>query len=432
MTTAPAALTHLPRARGLLFVAASFAVIAGVYLKRAPADWGKVYIPAAQRLAAGEELFTLGYVYPPAFAWLILPLAKLPRLAEHLVWALVNAVSLGLLVATAWQMSGVNRLRGWRAAAAAGLAAAIAGPFLLDAVTNQQNDLVVIALVLGGCALAQRQAHLGGACLLGLAAGIKCTPLLWAPYLLWRRRFAAAGVLLGVAAGVNLVADWTHPPAAPSPRLVRWAQQLVLPKVGREDPGVWASGIQFNHSLAGLCNRLLTCRYERHGRQVVAVARPDRASGEALKAAVRGLGVALLAAAAAAGWWARKGSARSARQADKYEHGLVVCLMLLLSPMSSKPHFGILILPILLLARRAVLGADPLAIACLGTALGCAALSCMDLAGPRLYAWATWHGSVMGVCLALFAGGVAGLLRRPAHLPAGGGYALAMAFSAAS
>ena len=36
--------------RAFLFVAA-FAVIAALYLTRAPADWAKVYMPAARRLA---------------------------------------------------------------------------------------------------------------------------------------------------------------------------------------------------------------------------------------------------------------------------------------------------------------------------------------------------------------------------------------------
>lgn len=419
MSTALIAPPRPAALRSLVAVAGAFAVIAAMYLLRAPADWGKVYLPAARRLAGGQELFTVGYLYPPAFAWLILPLTKLPPIAELLARSLLNALSLCLILALAWRVSGADRLAGRRERTLAALAAAgLAGPFLMDALTNQQNDLVVIALVLGGCALLRRQAPLRAACLLGLAAGIKCTPLLWAPYLLWRRRVLAALLLIGVAVGINLLPDWTHPPEGTGPRVLWWGRHCVLATVRDREPGVWGSAIEFNHSLAGVCNRLLIGRRKGGGETGAADPSSGRVSPEALRHIVRGLGLALLAAAAAASWRARSRAGVSPREVERYEFGLVVCLMVLLSPMSSKPHFGVLVLPVLALARRAVSRRDPLTVAYLALAGCAAALSNKDLTGTALYDWTLWHGSVGLVSLALFAGCLAALLRAPAP-PAG-------------
>src|SRR5438874_1333 len=78
-----------------------------------------------------------------------------------------------------------------------GLACAL--PYVLSVMDHQQTDLLIAALLIGGCLALQRARALSAATLFGLAAGMKCTPLLWAPYLAWRGRWKAAAWLVAVA-----------------------------------------------------------------------------------------------------------------------------------------------------------------------------------------------------------------------------------------
>src|SRR5207237_4538765 len=105
-----------------------------------------------------------------------------------------NGLAWLVLFAGAWRLSGG---RGLPAAGSPGradcvafwLAAALCG-FVFDVITNQQTDLYVAALVVGGCGLLTRGRAVVAGGLFGLAAALKCTPLLFAPYLVWKRQVA--------------------------------------------------------------------------------------------------------------------------------------------------------------------------------------------------------------------------------------------------
>src|SRR5262249_24760617 len=114
----------------------------------------------------------------------------------------------------AWRLAGGGRLQG-APASASEHAAAILGTlcaltYIHNCLAHQQTDLLIGALLLGGCLLFSRAHTLAAASCWGVAAAMKCTPLLFAPYLLWRRRPAAAVWLVIVAAGVNLLPELVH------------------------------------------------------------------------------------------------------------------------------------------------------------------------------------------------------------------------------
>jgi len=379
---------------------------------RGQSDWELVYLPAAERLTRGEELLQASFVYPPVNAYFGLPFLGLSSNAARVAWLAVNVAALAVLVAVAWRVAGGGRLQGPVPAsrtehAIFGLGLACGIYFALDAITNQQSDLVVAALVVVGCWALVGGRAVRAAVLFGVAAGVKCTPLLFAPYLAWRGRWLAAAVVPLVAVGINLLPDWTHPPALPTevPRLVHWAKTYLVPMADKNhDAGTWASSIAFNHSLAGLSNRLLVHERPEPG-QVRIDVRPDRVDPATLKRIVLGTGLALLGVALLASWrGARAASANPALTSLALECSLVLLLMLFLSPQSSKPHFCTLLLPGFCLARAAVVGRRRDLAAFLAAAIACGLASNKDLVGRSAYDFVMWFGSVTATAGFLFVG----------------------------
>src|SRR5437764_38405 len=68
----------------------------------------------------------------------------------------------------------------------------------------------------------------------GLAAAMKCTALLWVPYLVWRGRPAAAAWVMVVALGVNLLPDAVSTPPSGRPWLGEYAVRYLRPLASSE------------------------------------------------------------------------------------------------------------------------------------------------------------------------------------------------------
>jgi hypothetical protein len=390
-----------------------FAVFSVFFCTRKLSDWDQVYLPAAARLAKGDDIFRDGFVYPPINAWLALPFVDLPHVANRFLFLAVCAIGLVVLVRCGWQLAGGGRLQGEPAVPrhehlifGMGLLCGIF--FAFDSLTNQQNDLVVAALVLAACsALAGRRDRLSGV-LFGLAAGIKCTPLLWAAYLAWRRRWLAAVLVPTVAVAINLVPDMTHPASPGQPRLAIWAKQYLLPMThARHDLGTWAAAIQFNHSLAGASNRWLNYETAVEQGELRFVPSADRPSPSTLKIiGFGGMSLFVLAALLCARKAARPNELRAVGppSAQALEFSLVLILMLLLSPHSSKPHFCTLLLPGFCLARAALLWPDRKLLVLVLLAAALTTVIHKDLVGRTLHLWFMWHGVPTLAAVLLFIG----------------------------
>src|SRR5258708_3991017 len=84
------------------------AIVAGVLLVpllRRDQDWVTVYMPAAERLASGEDVFSQDFVYPPINALLPLPFLDLPRIPVKLAWFAINIAALGFVIRGAWKLA---------------------------------------------------------------------------------------------------------------------------------------------------------------------------------------------------------------------------------------------------------------------------------------------------------------------------------------
>jgi hypothetical protein len=131
----------------------------------------------------------------------------------------------------------------------------------------------------------------------------------------------------------------------------------VRPGHTASEPGAWHAASILNQSLSGTLHRLLTPSPADPSSFVVDVAVID--AGPGLRTAVTLLASLLVLALIAAAAWPRANPrvAPDAGAERRFgEAGAVLCGMVLLSPMSSKSHFCVLLVPIAFCALRLLSG----------------------------------------------------------------------------
>jgi hypothetical protein len=385
-------------------------VFAGVFLSNPQGEWHECYVRAAQRMQVGETIHRFerrAYSYPPAMAMFTMPLANLPPRVAIFAWYAVSMAATATALVMAWRLAGGGALVGlpnyWLAVLGLGLF--LSFRFLIITLVHQQFDMLIAALVFAGIYLQSKNYELSGACLLGAAAAMKCTPLLFVPYLLWRGRPRAALLMSAVAVGLNFLPDALWPQTSGQSYAVDWAENF-LGLVGRFGPGSWLSDFLKNQSIAGFFNRLLRAGLPIWPEHVTNDMSP---LGEALSPwLVYGSGLLLLAGTC---WhFGKPGRLDALPKNDarmSYEAGAIVCLMLLLSPMSSMTHYAVLLLPCLLIARMMMEGNSTeghsarLRWLLAGLVL-CGPLASKDLLGKSLGNWTlAWGVPTWFVLLAL-------------------------------
>lgn len=233
----------------------------------------------------------------------------------------------------------------------------LASRYLMAPLENQQFDVVIAACLLAGCLALARGNDAWAACWLGAGAAMKCTPLLFAPYLVWRGKARAAAIMLLVAAGINCLPDLVWPQPGGGSYLGDWFGVFLL-KAGRSAPGVWDSDIILNQSLAGLINRFVQSGVPLSAAQLPSALTPLLPGTMLLMRVLFYIasGTLLAATLCAFGRPGRSQDDQLFREQVAVESAAVFCLMLLLSPMSSKAHYIVLVLPCLQVARAVVEG----------------------------------------------------------------------------
>ncbi len=342
----------------LLAIAAFAAGMAGT-LKKDTSEL-PVYVLGAERMLGGEEIYHptefKPFTYPPFFGTVFVPLTWVTgEVAQRIVFYCLNV---GLLVLTLWairrailpqlrEKAGAREWLVWL------LVALVAARHVAAVFQNQSHDLVIVALVaLGATAMTlRREVGLGGVVgglTTGLAAACKATPLLFLPLFLGQLRVVSALAMLVAAVGATLLPDLITPRDDGSLWVTAWYDTLVSKQgLGRPaDAGdAWHEWNSLNQNLAGTLYRLSTPVADESDLVFdVSLWNPSREVLRAVTAAGQLLILALLAFAAWPG--------RSRGLDDKSlgwrrfgEASMVACAMLLLSPMSSKSHFGLLLLP---------------------------------------------------------------------------------------
>jgi len=362
-----------------------------------------VYYHAAREILAGRDPYqhSLGdwtpYIYPPLLAELIVPLAILPLPVAAYVWFLVSA---GSVCFAAWFSAGLaydkrgleltnqNNLGSntWRAAIAA-CAVLLVFRFVLDTFALGQVNAVVAVLAVAHVLLYARDRKALSAIVLMLAVSIKLTPALLLLYHVakLRLRFAVACASLIVAVtalsflpfGVR-AADVFHE---------FWSRTV------RNEQG-YDFAYSGNQSLRGAVARLSA---REPGDESPQNEDGSRKPAEPMSMLIS---IGLLAAAVFAAVRARGELAAAAP---------FFCGIVLLSPLSWKAHYVILILPAAyLLSLASKRGrARLLALSVLAVAFVLFNLTSPRVIGLEAAEWADAHSLVFGGALLMFVGCVA-------------------------
>ena len=390
------------------------AILSVPFVKRSDSEWEYVYVKAAQHLRAGQDIYEpeIANAYPPFATLTALPFTYLSPAAQRGLWLVINIGCLVCMLRGAWRLAGGDRLEGPVMAPVAEHAAVFLGMlcglfYLQNSLAHHQTDVVLGALLIGGClALSWERSLLAATCF-GLAAAVKCTPLLWVPYLLWRRRPVAAGWLLVVALGVNLLPDLVHPPASGQLWLTEYVNRYLLP-LSQPDHyvGTWGSALVYNQSLSGAAQRWFVTTWEWAATDCVVGPRAQPLGPQALRILLTAteLILVLLTLSICRRPFQRLPQGNESVGRPALEYSVILMLMLLFSPMSSKAHFGVLILPGCCIARAIFRDKRYRLVPMLLGALVLAFLTNKGLLGERLYTLSLWLGLVTWETLLLLAG----------------------------
>ena len=238
----------------------------------------------------------LPFTYPPFATVVLVPLAVLPLGLAAALWAAASTAALAAVVALVRRELG-RPAPGWLAAALTAAALAVE-PVWQNLTFGQINVLLMLAVLVD---LLRPDRRWSGV-LLGVAAGIKLTPLVFVALLLLVGRRTAAGRAVLTFAGTVALGLAAMPAAAPA----YWTHRLL------DGSRVGPPALAHNQSVYGALTRLLDGRPPTLLWLAVAVP----------------LGLAALLAGAR--WW---------RHDRVLGTGLAALAMLLLSPVSWSHHW---------------------------------------------------------------------------------------------
>lgn len=348
----------------------------------------------------------LAFTYPPPFALLMIPFVPLPIWARDVLWYLLTWGALAVV----WRGCESLAFRACKGvwtehelATFRVLSGLLSLKFILAVLENQAYDLLALAFIVAGlCAIAN--GRVAGAAALALAAAIKATPLIFLPWLVITRRYMAAAVFVLVLALVSLLPDLLFAPAnAAHGHLVTWASDVAGASLRNQSgPGnlaFWSGSNLLNHSLRGAVARII-----------------DERADPALFKSV--LYATWLVFAAALGGLLLKSPKRD--DFTGVDASLLLIGMLMLSPMTSRSHYVVLVLPFMVLTAVAI--RDDRARRYLAPILSAGfvltTLSSNDLVGQRITDWSYFYSLMPLGTLVLMAGLGACICAQPAASPA--------------
>lgn len=293
----------------------------------------ETYPQAAACLWHGQVLQVCdpGFTYPPFFALVMVAFVPMPLWLRDLVWYGVTlAATLGV-----FKLSEQIAVKSLAAALTRTelfwlrlFALLLSAKLVLAVFENQAYDALVLVVVLLGLAALGEERPVAAGAGLALAAALKATPLVFLPYLLWKRHFAAAAAFGLVYALASLLPDLLFAPAGGPGYLSTWLGEVAGPSLGINPAGAplafWDGANILNHSLRGAISLNVD---ETHHRTLFEAA---LASADGCLMVVVGTLLAV--------------SPRRP-QSIAIDGSLLLIAMLMLSPMTSRSHYVALVLP---------------------------------------------------------------------------------------
>ena len=375
----------------------------------------KVYLTGAARMMKGENIYRKTdahtFAYPPFFALVFVPLAALPDVVRRTVWFLINA---GLL---AWIFVLLNRMLQpvfrkdeprcpprwlfWI------VVMAVAGRHLSSVFQNQSHDFIIFLVsLLAVVSLANDREKKAGA-MAGIGAACKATPALFLVLFAWQRRFHAVQLFVVVSVVLTFLPDLFLPQEEEGSWLVSWTNTMVKDvRIGEpaDSSGVWGAWNVLNQNLAGTVYRLFT-KVETDGKVFLDVSlwHMGRTELKVLTMASQLAVVAIILLAC------RPCHSIDLAEDDRTfrrlgEGGMILCGMVLLSPMSSKAHFCVLLVPVAFCAAHALYcKSDRIQIALLVAMFTTGTLSTKGILGKEIGRRALAYGTVTACTLCALA-----------------------------
>jgi Glycosyltransferase family 87 len=316
-----------------------------------------VYTLAGERIGASQEIYRAAepkpFTYPPFFAVLFVASPTTPLLAPrpaaiYVAWYLLNVVCLGIVIGVVHRHlvaafhDRLNRWLFWT------LVALLAGRNVAAVFGNHSHDLLVFLPIALGIDRYCRQQDRRAGVWFGVAAACKATPLLFVLPFAVTRSWRALAVMLASAAVATLLPDLLFPRTDGQLWVAAWLKTFVfaLKPGGPADAGPWAADSILNQSLAGTLHRLF--------------ATPGALLVDAGKAGARAIVYASLLGVLALTAVVQRALPAATEPADRAafrfgQAAAIVCGMVLLSPMSSKAHFCVVLLPIAFCVQQALL-----------------------------------------------------------------------------
>jgi Glycosyltransferase family 87 len=342
----------------------------------------RLYTQAAQCLLDNRILqnCTWSFTYPPAFAFVMIPFAPLPMWLCLLIWYGITIVAIVGSFKLSEQIAGrlfadsfsKNELAWVRL-----ISIALSFKFVLAVLETGSYDALSLVFILWGlAALADRRDGVAGAAL-GFAAAIKATPLIFLPYLLFKKRFAAAAGFAIVLLVVSFAPDAFFTPTGGVAGYLRtWLYQVAGASLAF-DPSAglllfWVGPSALNHSLRG----------------AVSLQIDEHSHAGLHKFIVYGVDLAFVIFASAL-----IAFRKVQRDNIAVDGSILLIGALLLSPMTSRSHYVALVLPYVMLTM--VVLRDQVTrrtgIIILATSFFFLTLTSNDVVGKTISDWAYVH-----------------------------------------
>jgi hypothetical protein len=307
-------------------------VAAGAYYPRFGHAPLELYPKSGYCLRHGQVLQTCdpGFTYPPAFACVMILFDAMPAWLRNPAWYLVT---IGATIGS-FKLADVLA----RSAVAVPLSAAeltwmrvlgllLSLKLVVAVFENQAYDAFVLVFLMAGLALllAGREFWCGAS--LAFAAALKATPLIFLPYLLWKRHFVAAATFAVVFVAASYLPDLFFTPAGAAHGYFNtWLHEVVGASLdpGSAGPAFFTGANLLNHSLHGAVSLQI-----------------DETTQRALHHAVLyAVDAAFVAVVATLLVLSPRG-----RRSIAIDGSLLLISMLMLSPMTSRSHYVALLLP---------------------------------------------------------------------------------------
>lgn len=290
------------------------------------------------------------FSYPPFFAFISIPLALLPYQLAKMVYFFLSVGA--LVMSVRWLKIILENSSRFKIPDSSQLSKLFTGIYLLltarfiiNNFEHLQSDMFILLSMTGGLYLFTKGKNVQSAFILAFGASIKVTPFLMLIYFLWKREWKIFIIGLIFTLSLNFLPDIFFGSKRDNSYISEWTSlitgRLIPQGTLLETDKVWGLTSRMNQSLSTALQRYFTnspvITYSDHKVYV------NMLSLEPKSVKLIAFFIILFMGAGFA-WVTRKRI--DSRYDDRYllEYALALILILLASPVSSKPHFSTMLL----------------------------------------------------------------------------------------